>query len=104
MTLLIMGVIVFTAVILLLVGVIINARRMLVSAGVVTININHKKDFQVPTGGKLLNALADTGYSFPQLAAAAVPADSAVLPLLRVPEIYSPPKRHISTAGRRKRA
>ncbi|WP_303852477.1 NADH:ubiquinone reductase (Na(+)-transporting) subunit F [Seleniivibrio woodruffii] len=61
MTLLIMGVIVFTAVILLLVGVIINARRMLVSAGVVTININHKKDFQVPTGGKLLNALADNG-------------------------------------------
>ncbi|MCD8553352.1 NADH:ubiquinone reductase (Na(+)-transporting) subunit F [Seleniivibrio sp.] len=61
MTLLIMGVFVFTAVILLLVGVIINARRMLVSAGTVTININHKKDFQVSSGGKLLNALADNG-------------------------------------------
>ncbi|MGE4267843.1 MAG: NADH:ubiquinone reductase (Na(+)-transporting) subunit F [Deferribacterales bacterium] len=61
MTLLIMGVFVFTAVILLLVGVIINARRMLVAAGTVTININHKKDFQVNSGGKLLNALADNG-------------------------------------------
>jgi len=61
MTLLIMGVIVFTAVILLLVGVIINARRMLVTAGTVTININHKKDFSAATGGKLISALADNG-------------------------------------------
>lgn len=61
MTVLIMGVIVFTVVILLLVGVIINARRMLVSSGTVTININNEKDLTVEVGGKLLNALADNG-------------------------------------------
>ncbi len=61
MTVLLMGVAVFTVVILLLVGVIINARRMLVAAGVVTININNEKDLTVNVGGKLLNALADNG-------------------------------------------
>ncbi|MGE4319294.1 MAG: NADH:ubiquinone reductase (Na(+)-transporting) subunit F [Deferribacterales bacterium] len=61
MTVLLMGVAVFTVVILLLVGVIINARRMLVAAGTVTININSEKDLTVNVGGKLLNALADNG-------------------------------------------
>lgn len=61
MMVLLMGVAVFTVVILLLVGVIINARRILVPAGTVTININHEKDLTANVGGKLLNALADNG-------------------------------------------
>lgn len=61
MMVLLMGVAVFTVVILLLVGVIINARRILVPAGTVTININHEKDLTADVGGKLLNVLADNG-------------------------------------------
>jgi Na+-transporting NADH:ubiquinone oxidoreductase subunit F len=61
MTLLLLGVAAFTAVILLLVGIIVNARRMLVNTGVVNICINDEKNYEVNAGGKLLNALADNG-------------------------------------------
>lgn len=61
MTLLLLGVAAFTIVILLLVGIIINARRMLVASGTVTININSEKDLETGVGGKLLNVLADNG-------------------------------------------
>lgn len=56
---LMLGVAAFTAIILLLVGVIVNARRMLVASGDVTININEEKDLITGAGGKLLNVLAD---------------------------------------------
>jgi Na+-transporting NADH:ubiquinone oxidoreductase subunit F len=55
----VLGVIMFTAVILLLVLLILVARSKLVSSGNITININDKKDILIPAGGKLLNALAD---------------------------------------------
>ncbi|MGD9808811.1 MAG: NADH:ubiquinone reductase (Na(+)-transporting) subunit F [Deferribacterales bacterium] len=57
--LLILGVIAFTAVIILLVGIIVNARKALVASGTVTVNINHEKDIVTGVGGKLLNVLAD---------------------------------------------
>ena len=59
----ILGVALFTAVILALVLVILFARKQLVSAGQVTIDINGDADkaITVPAGGKLLGALADSG-------------------------------------------
>ena len=55
------GVLMFTTVVVGLVGVIIGAKKFLVPEGDVTININDQKDITVPKGGKLMNALADEG-------------------------------------------
>lgn len=57
----ILGVSLFTAIILALVFVILAARAKLVSAGDVTININHEKNLTVAAGGKLLQTLANNG-------------------------------------------
>lgn len=57
------GVVMFTAVIMLLVGMILLARSRLVSTGNVRIEINGdpERSIVVPAGGKLLNTLADKG-------------------------------------------
>jgi Na+-transporting NADH:ubiquinone oxidoreductase subunit F len=57
------GVALFTVVVMLLVGVILAARSFLVSSGDVSIEINGDPDKKivVPSGGKLLNTLADAG-------------------------------------------
>jgi Na+-transporting NADH:ubiquinone oxidoreductase subunit F len=57
------GVVLFTAVVMLLVGMILMARSKLVSSGSVSIEINGdpEKTISVPAGGKLLNTLADAG-------------------------------------------
>ncbi|MDA0978521.1 MAG: 2Fe-2S iron-sulfur cluster-binding protein, partial [Proteobacteria bacterium] len=59
----ILGVSMFTGVIMMLVFVILYARRHLVSSGAVTIEINGDPDKTITTaaGGKLLNTLADAG-------------------------------------------
>jgi len=59
----ILGVVMFTAVVLALVAVILAARAKLVSSGSVTIEINHdpEKSITVPAGGKLLQTLANKG-------------------------------------------
>ncbi len=59
MTEIILGVIFFAAIVLLLVFVILAARSKLVAAGNVKINVNNEKTIEVPTGGKLLGALAN---------------------------------------------
>lgn len=51
----------FTGIILLLVAVILAAKKKLVPQGNVTIKINGEKEIQVAPGGKLLGALADNG-------------------------------------------
>ena len=56
-----LGIAMFTAIVLALAIFIIFARSRLVSAGDVTININHERDITVPAGGKLLQTLADNG-------------------------------------------
>ncbi len=61
MTEIILGVIFFAAIVLALVFIILSARTKLVAQGNVKININHEKTIEVPTGGKLLGALADAG-------------------------------------------
>jgi Na+-transporting NADH:ubiquinone oxidoreductase subunit F len=62
---LILGIVAFTLVILLLVGVIVNARKVLVATGVIKININEEKDIETGAGGKLLNVLADNEIFVP---------------------------------------
>ncbi|MBV1789191.1 NADH:ubiquinone reductase (Na(+)-transporting) subunit F [Marinobacterium sp. D7] len=59
----ILGVVMFTAMVLALVAVILAARAKLVSSGNVTIEINHdpEKSITVPAGGKLLQTLANKG-------------------------------------------
>ncbi len=54
----ILGVVMFTVVIVGLVGVLMAARSRLVNTAAVTININGEKDISIPAGGTLLGALA----------------------------------------------
>ena len=61
MTEIILGVTMFTVVVLALVGVILAAKAKLVASGNVAITINEQKTIEVPAGGKLLGALADQG-------------------------------------------
>ncbi|WP_286238665.1 NADH:ubiquinone reductase (Na(+)-transporting) subunit F [Neptuniibacter halophilus] len=63
----VLGVVMFTAVVLALVAVILAARSKLVSSGNVTISINNdpEKAVTVPAGGKLLQTLADQGIFIP---------------------------------------
>ena len=55
------GVAMFTAIVLLLVALIILAKKRLVAAGNVLIDVNEQKKLEVPVGGKLLGALAANG-------------------------------------------
>ncbi len=55
----ILGVLIFTLVVVALVGVILVAKSKLVQSGNVNIVINDEKTIQVPGGGKLLSVLAD---------------------------------------------
>ena len=57
----ILGVMMFTGIIIALVIMIIVARKQLVPSGDVHILINDQKEITVPAGGKLLNALASNG-------------------------------------------
>ncbi|MBK1648225.1 NADH:ubiquinone reductase (Na(+)-transporting) subunit F [Rhabdochromatium marinum] len=56
-----LGILVFTAVVLLLVAVILGARSRLVPSGSVTIDINEERAISARPGNKLLGALADVG-------------------------------------------
>ena len=56
-----LGVLFFTGIVLLLVWVILSAKRFLVPSGNVTIVVNEQQEFQTPVGGKLLGVLADHG-------------------------------------------
>ena len=62
-TTILLGVLMFTVMVLALVGMILFARSQLVSSGNVTIFINDdpSKSVEVPAGGKLLSTLADKG-------------------------------------------
>lgn len=54
----ILGVVLFTVIVLALVGIILGARAKLVNSGNVTIEVNGEKNITVPAGGKLLSTLA----------------------------------------------
>jgi Na+-transporting NADH:ubiquinone oxidoreductase subunit F len=57
----ILGVVLFTAIVLTLVGVILLARSKLVAQGSVAIVVNEQRTLEAPVGGKLIGALADAG-------------------------------------------
>lgn len=67
MQLIILGVVMFTLIVLALVGLILLAKSRLVPAGDISILINEDQDkkLTVPTGGKLLGVLADKGLFVP---------------------------------------
>ena len=67
MTTIVLGVLMFTVVIVSLVGVVLFAKRSLVQSGDATITINDNPDLtmKVQTGGTLLGALADEGIFVP---------------------------------------
>ena len=60
-----LGIIIFTGIVIALVYVIIGAKSKLVASGDVEILINHEKKIHVPSGSKLLTALADNGLFVP---------------------------------------
>ncbi len=62
---LVLGVVMFTAVVLVLVAIILFARAKLVSTGNVTIRVNGEKEIVTKAGGKLLQTLADAGLFLP---------------------------------------
>ena len=55
-----LGIILFTIIIMALVTLILNARSKLVATGDISIVINDEKTVQTPAGGKLLGALAES--------------------------------------------
>jgi Na+-transporting NADH:ubiquinone oxidoreductase subunit F len=61
----ILGVAMFTALVLALVVIILSARAKLVSTGDVVITVNNEKKITVPAGGKLLQTLAESGLFLP---------------------------------------
>lgn len=56
----ILGIVLFTLIIMALVFMILSARSRLVSTGDVSISINDEKTIHTPAGGKLLGALSDS--------------------------------------------
>ena len=61
MSAILLGVIIFTSVVLALVAIILVARSVLVPSGNVQITVNGQKELSVPVGGKLLGCLSDNG-------------------------------------------
>lgn len=57
----VLGVLMFTLIVIALVAIILAAKSQLVASGDVSITINEQKTITVPAGGKLLNALSDEG-------------------------------------------
>jgi Na+-transporting NADH:ubiquinone oxidoreductase subunit F len=60
-----LGVSLFTGIVLSLVAVILVAKSRLVASGSVSIVVNGQRQLSVPVGGKLLGALADNGIFVP---------------------------------------
>ena len=60
-----LGVGLFTAIILILVFVILVARSKLVSSGSVSVMVNDELELKVPVGGKLMQGLADANLFVP---------------------------------------
>ena len=56
---------VFLVVILLLVAILLIAKRYLVSSGNVKVVINGDKEYEIPAGGSLLNAMGEAGVHLP---------------------------------------
>lgn len=75
----ILGIVMFTVIVLALALMILFAKSKLVSEGDITIKVNDEKELTMPAGGKLLGALASKASLSPPPAVAAVRADNAAL-------------------------
>ena len=60
-----LGVGLFTTIILLLVFIILIARSKLVTSGLVTVTVNDEMELKIPVGGKLMQGLADADLFVP---------------------------------------
>ena len=60
-----LGVGLFTAIILILVFVILLARSKLVASGAVTVTVNDEMELKIPVGAKLMQGLADANLFVP---------------------------------------
>lgn len=87
----------FTGTVLVLVGFILAARSKLVSEGTVTIDINHdpEKRLEVPSGGKLLQCLAEEKLFCLLLVVVAVLVVNVKSRLSLVEAIFYRPKNRI---------
>ena len=56
-----LGIVLFTSIVISLVFLILYARSKLVASGNVTLNINNEREISVPVGDKLLSSLAESG-------------------------------------------
>ena len=65
LTLILYAVGIFLAVILLLVAILLIAKKYLVSSGNVKVVINGDKEYEIPAGGSLLNAMGEAGVHLP---------------------------------------
>lgn len=61
----ILGIVMFTVIVLVLALMILFAKSKLVSEGDITIKVNGEKELTMPAGGKLLGALANEGIFIP---------------------------------------
>lgn len=61
----VLGVVMFTIIVLALVAIILSARAKLVASGDVKILVNNEKEIVTPAGGKLLQTLANSGLFLP---------------------------------------
>jgi len=70
------GVICFLAIQLVLVTIIVIAKKTLLPSGDITIQVNEDKSLQTRPGGKLLTALADEGIFLSSACGGAAAADN----------------------------
>ncbi|MDZ7764198.1 MAG: hypothetical protein U5K00_07180 [Melioribacteraceae bacterium] len=90
----IIGVVMFTLIVLVLVGIILLAKSKLVASGNVEVVINDdpEKTLTVPIGGKLLNALADREIYLPSACGGGVLAVNVNVLLPKVVVMFCQPK------------
>ena len=65
----VLGIVLFTAIVLVLVFVILVARSKLVSTGSVTVLVNNDRELKIPVGTRLLQGLASAGILVPSACA-----------------------------------
>lgn len=106
MDIIILGVVMFTLIVLVLTGLILFAKSKLVNTGEIKVEINGDPDksFEAPAGDKLLNMLANQGFLYLQPVAAAGLVDNVVSPSKKVAAIFYLPSFLISASVKRKKA
>lgn len=102
----ILGVVMFTLIVLVLSGLILAARAKLVNSGDVVIDINDDPQNQIrtPAGDKLLNTLSGNGIFVSSACGGGGSCGQCRVTVKRVAAIFCPPSCRISQSVRQKRA